>query len=443
MSAVYFEHVTAGESINVVVQQLTRRCDKPLPTPREAPQAPPHFTGRENLISKLKGALLGDTDGRTVALYGMGGAGKTTLAAMVAQLPEVEKNFSEGTFWIDLQATNAMAALDHIACTFGNDISGRNNTDSRAAAVRSILRDKSVLIVLDNAWQIEEIAPLLPNSLRTRTIVTTRDENLANDISDEVVPITTLSEGEGVEFLKKLFGKTADDESSSACREITILLGHLPLALELAGKQIRKEARKTWFSWPDFVSSLKREDGRLDLGSKDKSVRTTFNISYARGLDEPGRTLFNWLGLFGPVDLELGAIARVAELDEHSAGQILGVLTDLSLVQQTDSKKYYLHPLLHDFAREKFAELEESSRVGGYQRACDYFYERAQQECKDPKSMDDVGTILRSHHYAAAARDKERARRVYPWFGDVPLPGFLKQHGYPYTLVEIDEAERA
>jgi tetratricopeptide (TPR) repeat protein len=370
----------------------------------------------------------------------MGGIGKTTLAGVVARISEVEQYFSDGVFWVDLQATDAMAALDHVACAYGHDVSSHSTLESRAKAVRSILSNKKVLIVLDNAWQIEETSWLLPYNLASCALITTRDEDLAYDINGEVIPVTVLTETEGVELLAKLIGGVAR-EPSNACLEITRLLGHLPLALELAGKRIRKAARNAWFSWSDILDSLRGERNRLDLGSKDQTVRATFNISYARGLDESGRTLFNWLGLLLPNDLELGAIARVADIEEHAAKEILDNLTDLSLIQQISVNEYRLHPLLYDFACEKFAELGESLRLAGYRRACDYFYERAQQECKNPKSLEDIRPVLNSHHYAWKAHGKEQARRVFPWFGSVAVPGFLIDQGYPRTLVYHSEID--
>ena len=188
----------AGRDIKIYQQSA-----KPLPLPRQALVPPTYFTGREREINQLKTMLL-ESKNEAKVLCGMGGVGKTTLAQKVACDPKIEQHFKDGTFWVDLQATDTMSVLDGFARTYGFDVSHFTQIDSRAGAVRSILRDKNVLIVLDNAWREEEVIPLLPHSTGAGILITTRDEALAYLLSEEVLHLDTLTEAEAIMLLEKI-----------------------------------------------------------------------------------------------------------------------------------------------------------------------------------------------------------------------------------------------
>lgn len=433
--------VVVGDN-NIIQSPVIRRCESPMPTQRQAFR-PQNFTGRGALVEDIKQELLESPGGPAIVLSGMGGIGKSTLARQAACIEEVEKHFPDGTFWVDLQETDAVSALDHIACAFGYDISAITDLAARSRTVWSHLQGKRLLLVLDNAWEIAEVRPLLPPyGSACCAIVTTRDEELANAISERVISLAPLGDEEGAQFLVQVVGKAAAGaEAPAYCLDLTRLLGGLPLALELAGKLIRKEARNAWFTWSSVIENLRDQQARLDLSLADQSVRATFLASYARALDESDRQVFSWLGLLAPEDLLLDAVARVAGLAKDAAAPALSRLVDLSLLQQAGPHTYRIHPLLHDFAREQSATFSEELRREGFARASDYFYELAGQLGRSPASMDEIRPVLRSHHYAAAARDHERAKRVYPWYGDVAVPGFLIQNGYSLTLLRLCEAE--
>ena len=96
------------------------------------------------------------------SLRGMGGVGKTALAARLAY--QLREHFSDGVLWARLDTSDTLSVLAAFAAAYGQDVSPHRDVAGRAAAVRGILAGKRVLIVLDNAEESAQIRPLLPPS---------------------------------------------------------------------------------------------------------------------------------------------------------------------------------------------------------------------------------------------------------------------------------------
>jgi tetratricopeptide (TPR) repeat protein len=347
---------------------------KPLPTPRQALAPPVHFTGRENTIKELKKMLIEKTDETVTVLCGMGGVGKTTLAQKIACDLDIEQHYPDGTFWVDLQSIDTISALKGFAHAYGYDICEFTEINTLAGAVRSILREKKIFIVLDNAWREEEIKPLLPHSSKSCVLITTRDEGLARLLTEEVVSVDVLSEEESIALIEKVIGKEIVKKEKDLALELVSLLGYLPLAVELAAKLVKQELGKSWGRFQDVVDNLKMDEGRLDLGLKDKQLRSIFNASYSRALDDNTRNLFQWLSIFQPSDMELGAIMGVWNIQKKDTVKYLNIMRDLSLIQQTGRTLYRFHSLIYDFACEKLEEQNDSVQVAiAHKTAADWF----------------------------------------------------------------------
>ena len=430
---------------NTITQHFHVQTGK-FPTPRESPLITAQVIGRGALITELKEQLLSQTDATVLALCGMAGVGKSTLAAHVATMSEVEGMFPDGCFWVDLQNGDLMEAFARMAQAFGQNVDAYENAGSRSRAVRSLLHDKRILTVLDNAGQESEVTLFLPANPESAMLVTTRDEGLAYTVTEQVIRVDRLDRTDATEMLVRKAGAGQNEEYLDIIASLADSeLGGLPLALELVGKQARKEARRPGFSWGAFRERFREGRKRLGLGRGEHTIRNAFEQTWTSALDDVGRKHFSLLGLFPRGDLLTGEIAA-AWNENSSALEGLNELIDLSLIQQMSPVTLQLHPLMQDFAEEKMQDLEVSEQVAAHQRICDYHFERAPAK---PQSWQDIQPVLRSHYHAWKAYDKERAGRVFPWFkkqddpfgASVAVPGFLIDHGYRLTLVrhyEID-----
>lgn len=362
------------------------------------------------------------------------------MAAAVALGPAVEATYADGTFWIDLRLTTPMEALDRIGCTFGHDLSAQNTVQSRMQAVRTVLRDKRVLLILDNASRTEHLEPLLLHSPTVSVLTTTRDEGLGNDLCEELIAIRELTEEQGGDLLVSLVGEQVTGDARAVCRDMARFLQSLPLALELVGKRLRKQARRAGFSWRASLAELKQTGG-LALSARDRSLRATFDLTYDV-LDPGERVLFQRIGLLAAGDLERGAIMAATGIDHAIVDRQIETLVDLSVLRPKTSSEYTIHALLHDYAREVSKQLAEETRRSAFRRISDYFFAVAQRECLAPAGVEDIRPVLRTHHYAVRARDEARAERVFPWFGNLAVPGFLSQHGHQVTLLDMFKGRR-
>lgn len=401
---------------------------------REAPALPAHWIERADLLARAA-AVAG---GGVVALVGMGGTGKSALAGRVAA--ETAQAFPDGCFWIDLAAEEGEESLARIARAFGHDITALDTKD-RPRIVRSLLTRRRVLLVLDDAWSVESTDLFLPPPAGCAALVTTRNEAVATAVATDVIAVDSLEREHAAAMLARVFG-TQDAMPDLA--GLAEMLGGLPLALELAGKLARKQARRPGFAWDAFAASFATPAQRLGLGLADASVRAAFDTTWTRALDAPRQRAFALLGLFEPGEISTAEAAAAWHAAADAARTILDDLVDLSLIRFVDKVTVQLHPLLADYAQEKARELAEDERIAAHRRIADHLFERAP---RPPRTLADLRYVLRSHIHACSAGDRERAGRVYPWFREgqalTSVPAFLIDRGQVRTRVRHARLELA
>lgn len=401
---------------------------------RESGPVPAHWVERAALVAQVSGALQA---GAVVALCGMGGAGKSALAARIAAV--LRERFTDGCFWIDVAAEDADEALLRMALAFGHDISLLKSREARSRIVRSLLAGRAVLVVLDDAWSADSLDAFLPLPLPCAALLTTRNDAIAADVAGEVVQVEALSATEATELLAAVSGCAAGEP---VLGRVAAALGGLPLAIELAGKLARQQARRPGFSWSAFADRLEQGERRLSLGLAGASVRAAFEETWSKALGEDARRAFSLLGIFPPGPISTAEVAAAWGADEAQALVWLNELIDLSLLRLDGPVTLGLHPLLADYAAELAGGLAPDARRLAHCRVADHLFEVAP---RPPRSVAEIDIVLRSHFHAAQAGDRERSHRVYPWFGDVnaqiAVPGFLIDHGLYDTNVRHERLE--
>jgi DNA-binding SARP family transcriptional activator/Tfp pilus assembly protein PilF len=318
------------------------------------------MTGRAAELGYLLDRVRSGTGGPagTVAIDGMAGVGKTTLAVHLAHL--VAEHFSVRLF-VDLrghtageQPTEARSALGVLLRAVGvPDARLPDELDARAALWRAELAGRRALLVLDNAASTAQVNPLLPGGADCLTLVTSRVRLVglesAVSLSLDVPPAAEAA---------ALLRAVVNDEratADAAIEDITRLCGRLPLAIRVAGARLRHRA-----AWsPAYLASRLRERQRrlAELTVGDRSVAAAFAVSYDH-LDGPQRRLFRLIGLVPGADLDRHQAAVLAGADEHSAEAILEELVDANLVTEPAAGRYAMHDLLREYARSR-ADAEE------------------------------------------------------------------------------------
>lgn len=355
------------------VQRETARPLPPLPqkiaveaTPFQAPPPVSYFLGREAELTYVRQLLAGPSATNVYAVTGMGGVGKTSLAIHLAHA--LRDDFPDGVLWAHAATDEPMAIAENWAAAYGYDFSSLPDLDSRARAVRTLLTEKRVLVVLDDVTSAARIRPLLPTTGSCTILLTTRNLDLATALGAHPLPLKELSPTDGRQLLTRIIGAQRVEQDETATVAIGRLLHNLPLALTIAARYLASRPRRRL---ADFAAQLQHEANRLDLKLEDRAVRASFAISW-QALDDTQRRIFSLLAVFAGRAFTADALAAIAAMDRFTAQDRLDALVTLSLLSEEGERHYRQHPLLADFAGEHLG-VNENEELAAYRRMVDYF----------------------------------------------------------------------
>lgn len=230
---------------------------------------------------------------------------------------------------------------------------------ARAALYRSVLADKRILILVDNASSLSQVRPLLPASPTCMAIVTSRNRLSGLVVRDGVSRMTLdlLSPGESISLLRDTVGGERVDAEPDAAAELARRCAYLPLALRIIAERI---ANAPHVPLADFVAELAAADQQLDALSIDDDltdVRAVFSWSY-QGLPPAVARFFRLLGLHPGADISSAAAAALAGVAADAARRTLDALACAHLIQTPSRDRYAFHDLLHAYAAERAAAEE-------------------------------------------------------------------------------------
>lgn len=206
------------------------------------PPAPLSLVGRDVELSHLKERLRSEA---VISLNGLPGIGKTTLAVAVANDPEIRTHFPDGVLWAPLGTTpDPFGQLRRWGALFGlheSQIDSRN-IDTLAQAVRNVIEQRRMLLILDDAWTMEDILTFQIGGPHCASLVTTRFSNVATQLARcELRVLHELSIEQSLDFLHLLAPQVVEGEASKT-RALAEAVGGLPLALMLIGNYLRWQA---------------------------------------------------------------------------------------------------------------------------------------------------------------------------------------------------------
>ncbi|HVV12745.1 AfsR/SARP family transcriptional regulator [Amycolatopsis sp.] len=355
--------------------------------PRQLPADMPQFAGRDKDLALLNELLPpdGSPAPTTVTVWGGAGVGKTTFAVHWAH--QVRDRFPDGQLYVNLRAFDSGGAAvtpDEAVRGFLDalDVSTQVSTaspEAQFALYRSLLADKRMLIVLDNASDAEQVRPLLPGAPGCLTVVTSRNQLSSLVAADGAyaVNLDLLPTAEVRELLARRLGRCRVEAEPKAVEEISELCARLPLALAIVAA---RAATNPGFSLAALADELRAARGGLDAfdgGDPTTDVRAVFSWSYQAVSPEAAR-LFRLLGLHPGPHVSTPAAASLLGVPTREVRVLLAELTRAHLAVERSPGRYTFHDLLRSYAIELTRAYDsESERHAATRRMLSHYLHTA------------------------------------------------------------------
>lgn len=420
--------------------------------PRQLPRAVLGFVGREReltALTKFFNRPEADSDAIViVALAGTAGVGKTALALRWAH--EIANDYPDGQLFVDLRgydpgqpvpANDALAGFLRALGIPGQDLPVE--PDERSALYRSLVADRRMLIVLDNAGSADQVRPLLPGTPASVVLVTSRDSLAGLVVRDGArrLDLDLLPLADAIGLLRALIGERAHADPAAA-EALARQCSRLPLALRLAAELA---AARPAVPLADLADELADERRRLDLlsagGDPHTAVRAVFSWSY-RHLETGDARAFRLLGLHPGLSLDRYAAAALTSASIVEADQFLDSLTRAHLIQPAGPDRLGMHDLLRAYARELVETADsDAQRRSALTRMFDHYLRTAAaaMDVLFPAEQHRRPRILPSAGYAPSVTDPAAARA---WL-DAERPGLVAaiaeaaDHGWPDHAIRL------
>ena len=341
----------AGRDLFNISLSIHLAPHRPAPRPQfqEAPYLSEELIPRSEVTRPLKDGLLAiagpATSARVMTVRGLGGVGKTTLVGALVRDPGVQGAFPGGIYWVTLGPRPDVAGgLAKLYAALTGERPAFQDVEDASHQVSAALEDRRSLIVLDDAWDDDHVAPFLSpreHSSCTWVITTRRPEVTRNARGFEV---DMMSPEESVTLLLARSGLTAVDQE--ALHALAGRLGRWPILLDLTGSTLRKRVRlgDTPKDALDFVNrSLDRKGGESfdqTMVSSDRSQSLARTIEVSLDFLSPDQSQhYKELVVFPEEAIPLKQAATLWGIELLDAEDLAMELHDLALLKSRSGVK--------------------------------------------------------------------------------------------------------
>ncbi|WP_246211725.1 tetratricopeptide repeat protein [Phytoactinopolyspora alkaliphila] len=335
------------------------------------------FAGRQAELDGLSARPLGST----LAVVGMAGIGKTELTLQLTARLTRQHSYTGGSYFVDLRGYDASrqpadpyAVLRGLLTAVGQPAGkvNRLSVDQQLSEWSAWARDRSFLLILDNATDENQVRPLLPRRHRGHVIVTSRRRlaDLAHVPQTELQP---LALDDALELLTQAaVAARVTDDPTSAARLAELCAGH-PLDLTIVAAHLGQHP-----AW-----SLEDQVRRLESTPRGESIRPALAVSY-RALNPDEQRALRLLSLYPGPSISAEAATSLLDRDPEEAAKLLATLDAEHLVRHDERGGVRLHDLVREYAtwvtrhEESFTEQRAAVRrlIEYYVRGCAYAFQQ-------------------------------------------------------------------
>ena len=334
------------------------------------PSLPAHLLTRPDRLRAVKDALLIDLHHPVVAkgaatrtgIHGMGGIGKSVMAALLARDPEVRRAFPDGIVWLQIGPKPPLVERLREAAKALDDPGNFATVPEGKAKLGEVLAGRAVLLVLDDVWHAADADAFDVLGPRSRMVFTTRDAGLVVTLGATQYQVPLLSEHEALELLARAVGD-ASARLPAEAREIVTECECHTLAVALCGGMARRG-----FDWKTILgalraAALKRIADPRAMNEQHRSLWVAMQVSID-ALSPDWARRFAELSVFPSHETVPEAAVRTlwahtGNIDDFDADELFVNLSERSLVRldaapvgagETRVRRVSLHLLLQDYA---------------------------------------------------------------------------------------------
>jgi len=326
------------------------------------PRLPTPYLERPGRLDTLRARVLIDAyepvdlepDQRITSITGMGGVGKSVLAAALAQAPEVRRSFADGVFWIAVgRDIDPLRTLTRTGIAVGDDgIQSYTGVAEARLLLGKTLAKMNCLIVLDDVWQVD-VAEALQTAAgkNVRILLTGRKRNLFASAGVHEIAVDELTKDEALDLLAA-WTNTRREQLPVEAAEIARKCGNLPLALAMIGATIRRQPDR----WAYALARLRRADlSKIERRLPDYAYETldrAMLVSFEELNEEQQRKYLDFVAV--PEDAAAPASMMSTWWTEEGTDplevtSVLDDLVDRSLLRVDERQRYTLHDVQRDF----------------------------------------------------------------------------------------------
>ena len=381
--------------------------------------------GRDDLLRSL---LLRLRQRQQLVLHGAAGAGKTTVAATIANV--YLQQHLRPVLWLNTHNPPLVELIVRVARAYGNiDIANAENPLAETAGVKALLTKHQPLLVLDGEIESEVLAAFVRRCAGEAPLVATSTAPLAQgDWRNQ--PIGNLAKSDALRLFKQKAGiKSGDSDDDIVALAAQLNFAAFPLSLAARSMIIARQSAAEFEA--TIASALESHD--------DDALAAALSISFD-GLNERLRDLLLFLSATVRGEASVTCLNLLSGIATESIDMSMTILSRLFLVErfQRAGEAYYrLHPVVHDFLQDWALERDrfDALRADIIDTSRDYVDVHGRADDAVIRLLTEIENLLAAAEWAAQNDDPDLAADLAEAIK--PLEGLIAAEGYNYELMRL------